>query len=214
MAITVPIKTNEFITWRSLIEICFGAITSACCNIDTYKNVPARLQAGQGQFTVYTRDGIGITESNAKWSTSWTTTPANLISIVTSSSVDSEWRAFITAAGIDAHSNKIVQAKEMGLFIGLYMQFMAYHLKPVCSSRKVYNTAESQIPFYGTKYVNGTVAPLYTLPGIDPNNIPIMADSDIIEVVKRNIGDGEGTWKDYILFNSYNNPVFSTCPLS
>lgn len=213
MSVTIPINTDEIITWRSLVEVCFDAIIEVCCNIDSYKGVPTRLQDGQGRFTVLTK-AINQTSSQSTRTATWTTTPTNLVSVVSSSTVSTEWVTFLTAAGIDVHSDKVVQAKEACLLIGLYMQFMAYHLKPVCSSRQVYNLAESQVPFSGTKYVSGTVAPAYTLPGINPSEYPVVTDADIENVVKKNVGDGEGVWSDYTLFTSYNDPVFSTCPLA
>lgn len=226
----MAISSDSIITWADLTSVCYNAIINQCCNIDTYKSVPPKLQQdisiGQinpDNLRIKVRDwtGIGIGGSGSTWTASWYANSENLVPLVSSSDVNTEWNTFLTAAGIDTRSTKVIQAQDLTLAIGLYMQFMAYHLKPIYSRRQIFNTIESQTLFTGTKYLTDTilgtaVTPKYTLTGIDPAAVPTVTDEDIQTIVKNNMGDGR-FWgnssnpdpKDYILFNSYDKPVFS-----
>ena len=95
--------------------------------------------------------------------------------------------------------------------MGLYQQFMSYHLKPVYSRRQVYNTVESQAVFQGMRYITGTCTPKYTLTAIDPSNIPDVTDADIISVVRQSfLHDGI----NYGMWDSEADPVIARCYLS
>lgn len=206
----MSISAGYTITWSDFATTCYSAIVNACCNIDSFKNVPTRLQNGQGQFAVKTQT-TGIPDSQSTQTFTWYANPSNGIALVTSANVISEWNTFLTAAGIDVRSNKIIQAKELGLAIGLYQQFMSYHLKPVYSRRQVYNTVESQTVFQGIRYITGTCTPKYVLTAIDPSNIPEVTDADIISVVRQSfLHDGV----NYGMWDSEANPVIARCYLS
>ena len=148
----MSISTNSVITWADLATKCYNAIVNTCCNIDSYKGVPTRLQNGNGYLAVKSLT-VGISGSQSTQTFTWYGNGSNLVTIVTSSTVSSEWNNFLSAAGINARSNKVIQAKELGLVIGLYQQFLSYHLKPIYSRRQIYNTVEAQSTFSGTRYV-------------------------------------------------------------
>jgi len=206
----MSISVGNIITWSDFATACYSAIINTCCNIDSFKNVPTRLQSGQGQLAVKTQT-TGVPGSQATQTFTWYANPSNGIGIVTSVNVANEWNTFLTAAGIDVRSNKIIQAKELGLSMGLYQQFMSYHLKPVYSRRQVYNTVESQAVFQGMRYITGTCTPKYTLTAIDPSNIPDVTDADIISVVRQSfLHDGV----NYGMWDSEADPVIARCYLS
>ena len=206
----MSISVGNIITWSDFATTCYSAIINTCCNIDSFKNVPTRLQSGQGQLAVKTQT-TGVPGSQATQTFTWYANPSNGIAIVTSVNVANEWNTFLTAAGIDVRSNKIIQAKELGLSMGLYQQFMSYHLKPVYSRRQVYNTVESQAVFQGMRYITGTCTPKYTLTAIDPSNIPDVTDADIISVVRQSfLHDGI----NYGMWDSEADPVIARCYLS
>lgn len=208
----MAINTNYIVTWTDLAKICYDAMISVCCNIDNVNNVPFRLREGNGgRITVHSINGIGIRGSKAKWNTAWYGEGANLISSVSALKVNSEWDAFLTAAGINSRSNKVLQAKEIGLLVGLYQQFLAFHLKPVYSIREVYKTVEPQELFRGTRYVPGECIPKYTLTGIDPNNVPTISDTDIVEVLRQAIYRPDVDWG---MLDSISNPMVSKSFLS
>lgn len=207
MAVDVPIFLGNMITWSAFAQTCYDAILDTCCNIDTFKGVPSNLQSTQGTANVYTISDIGISRSKSKKSATWTATPHDLISLVTSTTVENEWHTFLTQAGVDVRSNKVIQAQEIGLLIGLYMQFMAFHLKPIYSRRQIFNA--STVLFQGTQYKSGDIFPNYTLTPVELNNIPDVTNVDIQDIVRKNLGDGESDWTKYILFSAYNNPGFS-----
>ena len=194
------IVAGQTITWPYLIDSCLEAIKAISCNIGSYKGVPTRLQsANAGEYTV---KGIttGIPNSQSTQTFNYKTKGTNAISIVQESTVNSELSTFLSAAGINTRSNKVCQAKEVSLVIALFTQFMAYHLKPVYSTRQAYNTAETQSLFQGIKYVTGTVTPNYTLTAIEPDNIPVVTDTDIQNIVNN-------SFKTNQLLSHYENPV-------
>lgn len=206
----MSISAGNVITWSDFAATCYSAIVNACCNIDSFKNVPIRLQSGQGQFAVKTRT-TGIPGSKSTQTFTWYANPSNGIALVTSANVINEWNTFLTAAGIDVRSNKIIQAKELGLVIGLYQQFMSYHLKPVYSRRQVYNTVESQTVFQGIRYITGTCTPKYTLTAIDPSDVPEVFNTDITRIINESISHDGVSWG---MLDAENNPVIARCYLS
>lgn len=207
MAVDVPIFFGNMMTWSSFAQTCYDAIVNTCCNIDSYDGVPSNLQSTQGTANIHTISDIGISRSKSKKSATWTATPHTLISLVSSTDVESEWHTFLTQAGVNVRSDKVIQAQEIGLLIGLYMQFMAFHLKPVYSRRQIFS--ESSVVFQGTQYKTGIVIPDYTLTPIELDNVPDVTNEDIQTIISKNLGDGKNDWSKYILFNAYNDPSFS-----
>lgn len=207
----MAIVTDNIITWADLATTCYNAMVGACCNIDNINNVPTRLKPDSAYLAVKSHSGIGISGSESKWTATWYGDGTNLISSVPASTVSSEWNTFLTAAGIDVRSNKVIQAKEVGLVIGLYQQFLAFHLKPIYSTRQVYNTAEAQSLFQSMRYVTGICTPKYTLTAIDPTSNPEVSDADIVNVINQAIYN---PGKDWGMLDSINNPVITRSFLS
>ena len=206
----MAINTDSTITWADLTTKCYNAIINTCCNIDSFKSVPTRLQSGNGYLAVKSIT-VGISGSKSTKTFTWYGNGSNLVSIVSSSTVSSEWNTFLTNAGINTRSNKVIQAKDLGLAIGLYQQFLSYHLKPIYSRRQIYNTVEAQSTFVGTRYVTGTCTPKYKLTAIDPGNIPEVTNAQIQEMIKQNIfHDGV----NYGIIDYENNPLPTKTTLS
>lgn len=211
----MSITTNSVITWTDLTTTVLNAIKGACCNIDSFAvNVPTRLRSGQGQVAVKS-----ITCSSgpavASKTHTWYANPSNLISVVASSTVDSEWTAFLKAAGIDARSNKTINVEDLGFAVGLFQQFMSYHLKPVYTRRQIYNTLETNPGvFQGTKYITGTATPKKVLTPVTPGEMPTLTNEDIsgrYGIIR------EGIYHDnsnYGLFDREANPAAYRCYLS
>lgn len=217
--------TNTLITWKDFADTCYNAMVGVCCNIDSYAaNVPTRLRAGQGQVQVYSIT-TNIPGSQSTQTNRWYANPNqnNLISVVSSNTVKNEWAQFLYDAGVrssnnfatpdTSHTNKVMDGKEIGLMVGLYMQFLAYHVKPVYSRRQIYNTIETNPGiFQGSQYLDNAklgsgVTPKYTLSPIDPSTFPSITDADITNIVNQNFTANH-------LFASYNNPRWSTYTLS
>lgn len=210
----MSIATNSLITWADFSTTCLAAIKSVCCNISgttAWNNVPARLKSGQGATVVYTqtRTRPSGTTGGSFPSSDYTATPVNLISAVTEASINSEWNTFLSSAGIDARSNKIIQAKDFTLAVALYMQFMSFHIKPVFSRLQVYNTIDGALsnPFQGNKYITGICTPDYTQAGINPGSIPDITNSDITNIIAKSFQANR-------LFTRYDNPVNHKSTLS
>ena len=209
----MSILTDNVITWADLVTICYNAITDTCCNIGNINNVPVRLRydpdtpdTDYSALNVKSISNIGVSGSQSKWTATWSAKGTNLISKVDAATVSSEWNTFLTAAGIDTRSNKVIQAKDMSLAIGLYQQFLAFHVKPVYSTRKVYNTAEAQSLFQSMKYVTGVCTPKYTLTGINPDTNPDVTNIDIENIVKQAIVNPDVDWG---MLDSINDPVIT-----
>ena len=188
------LAANTVITWSDFATRCLNSIKSVCCNVDSYaSNVPAKLKTGQGQVEVWHMD-VGKSGSNTYGNiggdyhtTRWYANATNLISIVAHGTIEFEWNEFLTAAGIDTRSNKVINAKELELVVGLYMQFMSYHIKPIYSRRQVYTTVEAQALFQGCQYIAGTIAPKYTLTGSKaPKDENMISDEDIKTIIGEN----------------------------
>lgn len=183
----MSIISNSIMTWGDLSSNVVNSIKSICCNIDSFaEGVPERLKSGQSQAAVKTvGNDKSIHRANPQRIVYETFTyyanPSNLISIVATPTVIAEWNNFIASAGITvSHTDKVIQAKELGDLIGLFMRFMAYHVKPINSDRKIYDPVdEAQSTFRGCKYVTGEVTPDYSVTAISPSNIPV-PDNDII----------------------------------
>lgn len=191
----MSIATGQIITWSDFTGSVLSSIKSVCCNIDNVNNVPTRLRSGQGQVAI----GWVTTSVNAGGTaqtfTYYANPAANLISAVSTSTVESEWSTFLSAAGANARSGKIIQALDLSKAMGLFMQFMSYHLKPVHSRRQIYNNLDgAQSVYSATKYVTGTVTPKYTLTAIEPSNIPTVSDNDISTMICQNIINSGINW--------------------
>ena len=207
----MSIATNSLITWADFSTQCLASIKGVCCNIGGYAaNVPARLKSGQTAIVVKTQVRTrpsGATGGNIQ-NSDYTATPSNLISTVAESTVNAEWNTFLTAAGIDARSNKIIQAKDFTLAVALYMQFMSFHIKPIFTRLQIYNTLDGALsaPYEGCKYITGACTPTYTLTGINQGNIPEIENSDITNIINQNFQANK-------LFTHYDNPVNYKCTL-
>lgn len=174
----MAILTNNIITWKNFVDTCFNSMISACCNIDSYSSdVPSKMKAGQGRVEVR---GVSRGGNNDWVTVRWYADTANLISTVATSQVKTEWNGFLSAAEIDTRSNKVMSAKDLELATGLFMQFMSFHVKPIYSTRQIYNTVETQMPYASNKYVTGTVTPKYTLSGSSTPETQVTSNDDII----------------------------------
>lgn len=186
----MSIATNSIITWSEFSTTCLTAIKAKCCNIGNFaSDVPARIKSGQGQVTVQTQTRSRPSgQSGGTIQTSYYyANPSNLVSTVTEATVNSEWNTFLSAAGINARSDKVIQARDLSLAISLYMQFMSYHLKPIYTRLQIYNTVDGarSAPYEGTKYVSGTCTPDYTLSGVNPGSIPDITNANIQDMVAK-----------------------------
>ena len=207
----MSIAQNSLITWSDLSAKCLSSIKSICCNIGSYaSNVPSRLRSGQGAVTVasVTAGKVGGGSNiGAPFTYYWDASPrSGLIGIVTAATVDSEWNSFLNAAGIkiDSRTNKLVSARDLAYTIGLFMEFMSYHVKPVYSRRQIYNTIESQSVYQGCKYISGSFTPAYTLTPIEPSGNAEIDDSAVTTIIDRNLN---AWW----MMQKCNNPVPYRC---
>lgn len=221
----MSIASNSIITYNDFTTALLSAIKSVCCNIDAFaSNIPARLRSGTAQYTniksiTTSVTNVGATNgptSSAIQTFTWRArNDTNLISIVTTSTINNEWNAFISAAGIaeNSRSNKVIQAKDLGLMMGLVQQFMSYHLKPVNSKRKIFNTisGNTEVEFKGTKYITGTCSPKYTLTPIDPSNIPEVTNNEITTTISQNIINDGINWG---IISKGENPSVHRCYVS
>lgn len=215
----MSIATGQIVTWSELTASVLSALKAVCCNIGQISsNVPARMRSGSGavvvkSFTTGQGGSLGAGHPNI-WSSQqlkFYASPSNLISAVadstiTNSSGTGEWDTFLAAANVNSRSNKIIQAKDFGLAIGLFQQFMSYHLKPVYARLEVYATLETTSTFKGTKYLDnaalgGACSPKYTLsdPGANLN----VTNADIQTITRQNIINENINWG---VFSSYENP--------
>lgn len=203
----MSIQSKQVVSWSDLSSMCYNTIINTCCNIDSYKNVPLTLQETQGQTVVYAQP-TGWPYSKGTVYHYYYANPENLIQLVQASKVLEEWNDFMGKAGIDTKSRDIVKADQLGLAIGLYMEFMSLHLKPVYSRRKIYDTVESQSLFKGTKYVTGKIDPSYSIPHnktIGPDSI--QDNATVENIINKNITADK-------LLSSHENPVLNRNYLS
>lgn len=195
---------GQIITWSQFASTCYDAIIAQCSNIGGYNSIPGRIRDTQttNRVTVRQITNIGIANSKTKWSAAWYANPRNLISYVNRTDIQTEWNNFLSAAGIDSRSNELIKAKELGLTISLYMQFLSYHLKPIYSRRQIYDTVDgAQSVFQGIRYKTGTVTPYFKLKGtgaIDPDDYPTL------NLVKSNYMLESTSWA---MFDSYGDPI-------
>lgn len=204
----MSITKNSILTWNDLTNTVLSTIKSKCCNIDTFaSDVPSRLKSGTPNSTSvwsYTTTGSGNKYVKQTF-TFYAYNNTNLISTVSSSTVNNEWNTFLSAANINSRSNKIIQGVELTMAIGLFQQFMSFHLKRIDSRRQIFNTVETQTEYFGIKYVTGTCTPKYTLTPIEISNVPVINNNNINGskgVIRENILNDGINWG--ILDN--NNP--------
>lgn len=194
----MSILQGSVVTWTEFASACLSAIINAACNVGSdFKNgIPSEMRStwGTARREVYRMVTTQSPSAPGAWSQGtnypsqthiWYANPGNLVSLVAQSTVESEWATFLNSAGINSRSGKVIQAKELTLAVALYMQFMAYHLKPVSSYRHIYNNANTL--WQGQYYKTGTVTPKYTLTAIEVGNIPDVTDSDISNIINQNL---------------------------
>ena len=204
----MSLTAGQVITYSDMSATCLQNIKNVCCNIDSYKNVPAILQNGAGQTHVHTTT-TGIPDSQSTQNFYYYANPVNKIPIVSTSTVNSEWTTFLSSAGINSRSNKVVQANDCVKIVGLYMQFMAHHLKHVHCRLQ----ATGSGTFTGTKYLPdswvGACSKKYSATAIDPSNIPVVSDTDIARAVNNCFcnWDENYNWKNAGILNTTGNPV-------
>lgn len=207
----MPIITNNVITWNEMNATCLEAIVNMCCNIGTSfpSSIPQKMRAGTG------REIVKSIQTQAYTYNFYANPTSGLISMVPRSTVDNEWNTFLRLAFSDDPSdptlsnyraNKTMTARELGLTIGLYMQFMSYHVKLVNTKRKIYNTIQQQSEFFGCKYVTGSITPKYTLNTSENAPIPELSSSDVTNILSQNFTPSQ-------LMYSYNNFVPYKCGL-
>lgn len=225
----MSIATDSRITWSELTTSVINSIKSVCCNIDNFAaNVPANIRSGTStNFNVWdyptTGSGHNYVQQHLIFKAQ---NSINLINIVTTSTVNSEWSTFLNSAGLNSHSNKLIQTNELGLAIGLCSQFMAYHLKRIHSRRQLISgLTQSGSTWYsgtgslfeGTKYVKnsdlgGACTPKYTSAGINSSlPVPTLNNENITETVRQNIINNSVTSTSYNsdkgILNRNGNPV-------
>jgi len=170
----MTIGIGQIITWADLSATCLNSMKSVCCNIDEYKSVPAILKTGTAKQLVYTWEGSIPSSESKRYYYFYATPGDNTIPLITSDTVNNEWTAFLQTAGIDIRSHKLVQSTDFGKAMGLYMQFMAHHLKHVYCKLQILRNGDST--FSGTKYLSdaqvGTLTPKYILNGVEPGYTP------------------------------------------
>ena len=217
----MSIATGQIITWSELTDSVLNAIQAACCNVGAIASgVPSRMKDTSGvvavkTFTTNQEGSLGAGHPNV-WSQQqlkFYAHPSNKISLVatgtiTNSSKTGEWDTFLSSAHIDSRSNKIIQAKDLGKAVGLFQQFMSYHLKPVYGRLEVYGTLESIATFSGTKYMTntelgGACNPKYDLPPVEPSTDPDVTDSDIQNLTYDNFINQNLNWG---VMSSSENP--------
>lgn len=192
----MAISRGNLITWVELTDRLLATLKTVCCNIGSYKSdVPSRLRVGTPVSTAVK----SITTTATGWGSPQTFTfyannggNNNLIPIVDVNTIQSEWDTFLSAAHINARSNKVINFKDFGLVTGLISQFMAFHLKPINSKRQIFNTVEAQSEYNGTKYLDNNAIgsaciPKYDSSPVDPTDIPVTTDEDIKNIVDQNI---------------------------
>lgn len=217
MASIDNIANGKTITWSDFTNSCIEALKNVCCNIGTSyaSGVPSQIKNGAGKTHVHqivTSVGAG----GSPVTHNWYANPSNLITLVPVNTVNNEWTAFLSAAGISARSNKIIQAKELGLALGLFQQYLAYHVKRVYTRIGAYNTnaitsgsagtaynCVAYGAYQGNKYVSGTCTPKYKLTAIEPSNIPTVTNGEITNLINQAI-----YWpgNNYGMLNSTGNP--------
>lgn len=217
----MSIATNSIITWSDFTTQVLNAIKSACCNIDSVSSsVPSQLKASSSGTTVRTDvKTISTSQPSSGYNggyvaTTWkySANSSNHIVAVPSSTVNSEWSTFLSAAGINARSNKIIQAYDLTMAMGLCQQFMSFHIKPMCCRLNIYN--DNSTVFRGAKYITGTCTPKYTLTAVEPNNIPEITNADIngrYKIIRESIFHDNS---NYGIIDAENNPVLFKSYLS
>lgn len=206
----MSLAAGQIITWTDLSTTCLNSIKNVCCNIDSYKNVPDVLQQNTGQVNVHTI-ATKTLDGKVIHNFYYYANPQNTIPLVTFATVNSEWTTFLSAAGINTRSNKVVQACDFGKAMGLYMQFMGHHLKHVHCRLQIYNRGI----FTGTKYLGdaivGRLTPKYTLTPIEPGNIPETTDNDITNIVLNTLQNPGLNWG---IMDTNSNPIVNRHYLS
>ena len=208
----MALQNNNLITWSDLTSTFLNSLVSACCNVDGYSSdVPAKLRAGQARVQVHsTRVG-----DHDDWQdVAWFADTTNLISIVNRNGTDSvttDWNNFLTAANITSRMNKIVAAKDLELAVADFMQFLSYHVKPICSMRKIYQEVETPYLYKANQYVSvgSNPTPAYVIGGSSVPEQQVMADSDVANILSNGFNIAQ-------LMEKYNrtNPKIPTCYLS
>lgn len=170
----MALQSNSVLTWGDLASNFLNALIAACCNIDGYSSdVPAKLRSGQGRVQIHSMS-VG---DHDDWQTiAWFADTANLITTVSrTNDVETEWNAFLGAAGITSRLNDIVAARDLELAMADFMQFLSFHVKPVSSIRQIYQEVETPYLYKANQYVTGTTpTPVYVFPYYpepDPNDL-------------------------------------------
>ena len=160
----MALQNNNILTWNDLSNTFLNALIGACCNIDGYtSDVPSKLRDGQARVQVHT---TRVGDHDDYQNVNWFADTANLITTVSrTNNVEPEWNDFLTAAGISNRLNDIVAARDLELAIADFMQFLSYHVKPVCSIRQIYQEVETPYLYKANQYVTGaTPTPIYRFP--------------------------------------------------
>lgn len=184
----MSISANQVMTWSDFATTCFNSMKSVCCNIDSYSSSVPSLIRSTSSTTVRSINCTRADGSVAQ-TVSWTASMSNPVTTVSSSTVQSEWNTYLSNAGINTRSNKVIQLVDMCRAFALYKNFMAYHLKPIYSRRTVYNTSSygTQAVFQGVQYKTGSLTPAFTLTPIEQSSIPEMTNTNFTTALNNNI---------------------------
>lgn len=188
----MAIISGNKITWLDFQNAGLNAIKASCCNIDSISDVPSyarsdaqAVRVGTGQST-WKRSAHDYTDDyRTTYNYAWNGSPTSgLISVVSTSTVNAEWSAFLSAAGISTRDSKFISAKDLTLATGLFMQFLSYHKKPVYIVGKMYSATST---FMAYKYVTGTVTPKYVISGETDLAQAEITDNDLTNIINQDL---------------------------
>lgn len=204
----MAIQNNNVLTWTNLTDTFYNSMVSACCNIGGYSSdVPMKLRDGLARTQVH---ATVVGDTNDRLNVLWYADTVNLITIVDTTTVANEWNAFLTAAKINTRLNKIVAAGDFELAMADFMQFLSYHVKPICSIRQIYQEIETPYLYKANQYVTGsTPTPTYIFSGTDQPDQQNLTDSVVTNVINKGFDVTQ-------LMQKYNgtNPKIPRCYLS
>lgn len=204
----MAIQNNNILTWTNLTDTFYNSMVSACCNIGGYsQDVPTKLRDGLRRTQVH---ATLVGDNRDRLNVFWYADTANLITTVDITVVANEWNSFLTAAGIKSRSNKTVAAGDFGLAMADFMQFLSYHVKPICSIRQIYQEIETPYLYRANQYVTGTTpTPTYVFGGTDRPDQQNLTDNVVRNIVNKGFNVTQ-------LMQKYNgtNPKIPRCYLS
>lgn len=206
----MSIASGNTITWTEFTSAVLSAIQNNCSNRNNLDNITARLRNGYAAQQVKSLSSTipsGHSGASAHTNYWYAAAPTRPVVAVSDSTIETEWTTFVSAAGAAARSTKIMSAYEITRALGLFQQFMAYHLKQIHSRGQIYGGSTVQYTRYlDNATLGGACTPKYTITAVEQGNIPVISNTDINGsggVVRQSIfHDGV----NYGLIDKENNP--------